>query len=143
MEYMVIKAIHLMSLISWFAAMFYLPRLFVYHAENRDNAEFVRVAKVMEKKLFNFIGLPAFAATVITGVVLIVMNTAVFTSGGWMHAKLTLIALLVVWFFHSGMLRKQLENDTCGKSGRYFRIYNEIPTVFMIVIVLLAVAKPF
>ncbi|MGE4296008.1 MAG: protoporphyrinogen oxidase HemJ [Campylobacterales bacterium] len=143
MDYLVLKAIHVMSLVSWFAAMFYLPRLFVYHAENRDNAGFVSVAKVMEKKLFNYIGLPAFAATVITGVVMIVMNPSVFSGGGWMHAKLTLVAVLIAWFFHAGSLRKQLENDRCDKSGRYFRIYNEIPTIFLIVIVLLAVAKPF
>lgn len=143
MEYLVIKAIHIMSVIAWFAAMFYLPRLFVYHAENRENEAFVAVAKVMERKLFHYIGVPAFVATVVTGTALIVMNTAVFSSGGWMHAKLTLLALLIAWFIHSGFLRKALETDTCDKSGRYFRIYNEIPTIFMILIVILVVVKPF
>lgn len=132
-----------MSLISWMAAMFYLPRLFVYHAENRENKGFVEVIKVMEKKLYNYIGVPAFWATLISGVVLIWMNPGVFTSGGWMHAKLTFVALLIGYFFHNKKHLNQLQEDRCEKSGKYFRFYNEVPTILMIFIVVFVVVKPF
>jgi len=141
--YLALKAFHLMAVISWFAAMFYLPRLFVYHAENREKKEFVGVAKTMEYKLYRYIGIPAFWATLFSGVGLIILNPALFGSGGWLHAKITLIVGLVVWFFHSGRLLKSMADDRCDKSGKYFRVYNEIPTLFMIAIVILAVVKPF
>ena len=140
--YSVFKAIHFIALVSWFAAMFYLPRLFVYHAENIDNREFVRVVKIMERKLFNFIGIPAFVLTLISGVVLLCLNLSLFHFG-WLHVKLTLLVLLIAWFFWSRSLLVQLANDTCKKSGKFFRVFNEIPTLFLIAIVLLAVLKPF
>lgn len=142
MEYLGLKAFHIMSFTAWFAMLFYLPRLFVYHAENREKKEFVEVIKVMELKLYKYIGVPSFWATVISGMVLIMLNPAVFQQG-WIHAKITLIILLAGYFFHSGFLRRQLEKDEDNHSGKYFRFYNEIPTLFLIVIVLLAVVKPF
>jgi putative membrane protein len=143
MSYEVLKAIHIISLVAWFAALFYLPRLYVYHAENRENSGFVEVVKTMEFKLFNYIGLPAFVATVVTGLGLIMMAPGVMSSGGWMHAKITLVVLLAVYFFHNNALRKALAKGSCTRSGRFYRIYNEIPTLFLIVIVVLAVMKPF
>ncbi len=138
-----ILAFHLISLISWFAALFYLPRLFVYHAENKDNAGFVAVVKVMEYKLFKYIGVPAFWATILSGAGMIAMNPALFSTGGWLHAKITLIVVLTVYFFHLGRLRASLEADTCTKSGKFFRAYNEVPTLILIAVVILVIIKPF
>lgn len=138
-----ILAFHLISLISWFAALFYLPRLFVYHAENRDNEGFIAVVKIMEYKLFKYIGVPAFWATILSGTAMLVLNPAIFSTGGWLHAKITLVVVLTVYFFHLGRLRAALENDTCTKSGKFFRAYNEVPTLILIVVVILVIIKPF
>jgi len=143
MDYIWIKAIHIIFVISWMAVLFYLPRLFVYHAENKDNDGFVKVVKIMEKKLFYFIGIPAFVITLITGIAMIILNPELFKSGGWLHAKLTAVALLIGFFIHNEIVRRRFEKDLCNKSGKFFRIYNEIPTILMIIIVILVIVKPF
>ncbi len=97
--YLWIKAIHIIFMVSWMAVLFYLPRLFVYHAENKDNKEFVKIVKVMEKRLFYVIGIPAFVITLITGLSMIFMNPELFKSGGWLHAKLKLVAVFFLQFF--------------------------------------------
>jgi putative membrane protein len=125
------------------AVLFYLPRLFVYHAENKDNKEFVKIVKIMEKRLFYAIGIPAFVITLITGLSMIFMNPELFKSGGWLHAKLTLVAVLIAYFFHNEHVRRRFERDACDKSGKFFRIYNEIPTVLLILIVILVIVRPF
>lgn len=140
--YLGMKVFHIVSFVSWFAVLFYLPRLFVYHAEHIENREFVKVVKIMEYKLYKYIGIPAFFATIISGTLLIILNPAIL-SMGWIHAKISLVILLSGYFFHSGVLKKSLYNDECNKSGKYFRVYNEIPTLFLIAIVILAVVKPF
>ncbi|GAB6072685.1 protoporphyrinogen oxidase HemJ [Venenivibrio stagnispumantis] len=143
MVYIWIKAIHIIFVISWMAVLFYLPRLFVYHAENKDNDGFVKVVKIMEKKLFYVIGIPAFVITLITGIAMIILNPELFKSGGWLHAKLTAVALLIGFFIHNEIVRRRFEKDLCNKSGKFFRIYNEIPTILMIIIVILVIVKPF
>ncbi|WP_299238284.1 protoporphyrinogen oxidase HemJ [Sulfurihydrogenibium sp.] len=141
--YLWIKAIHIIFMVSWMAVLFYLPRLFVYHAENKDNKEFVKIVKIMEKRLFYVIGIPAFVITLITGLSMIFMNPGLFKSGGWLHAKLTLVAILIAYFFHNEYVRRRFEKDACDKSGKFFRIYNEIPTVLLILIVILVIVRPF
>ncbi|HIE58985.1 MAG TPA: protoporphyrinogen oxidase HemJ [Persephonella sp.] len=141
--YLFIKALHIISVISWMAVLFYLPRLFVYHVENKDNKEFVKVVKVMEYKLHKFIGIPAFWGTLITGILMIALNPEIFKTGLWIHIKLTLALLLIAYYIHLSVLRKQLETDQCKKSGKFFRIYNEVPTILMILIVLLVILRPF
>ncbi len=135
---------HLISLISWFAVLFYLPRLFVYHVENADKPEFVEVVKVMEMKIYRYIGVPAFWATAISGTALAFMYpTNIFTTGGWFHVKLLFVAILIAYFYSMGFYRKKLlENDTY-KSGKFFRVYNEGPTILMLIIVAMVVIKPF
>jgi putative membrane protein len=130
-------------MVAWFAGMFYLPRLFVYHAENRDNEEFTKIVKIQELKLWKYIALPAFWATLVTGLTMIAIKPELLQSGGWLHAKLTLVAALIGWFFYAGHLRKRLANDARDKSGAFFRVFNEVPTLFLIAIVILAVIKPF
>lgn len=135
---------HIISMVSWFAVLFYMPRLFVYHAEHAENKGFVEVVKIMEYKIFQYIGVPAFWATLLSGVGLIYLYpTNIFTTGGWFHAKLLFVVLLTVYFFTLGRYRKQLENDNCEKSGKFFRAYNEVPTLLLLVIVAMVIVKPF
>jgi len=135
---------HVASFISWMAALFYLPRLYIYHVENSANSGFVEVVKVQEYKLFKYIGVPAFWATLLSGATLAYLYPVnIFATGGWFHAKLFFVALLIVYFFSLEHFRKQLENDSCHKSGKFFRIYNEVPTLLMLVIVAMVVVKPF
>jgi len=141
--YQWILMLHIISLISWFAMLFYLPRLFVYHAEQIDKKEFVGVAKVMEEKLYRVIGLPAMIATLATGFGLIALNPAIWETGAWLHAKLSLIAILVGYHMYLNVLKNSLAADECQKSGRFFRILNEVPTLIMIAVVTLVVVKPF
>ncbi|MGM0624083.1 MAG: protoporphyrinogen oxidase HemJ [Campylobacterota bacterium] len=141
--YIWVKALHVLSFLSWMAMLFYLPRLFVYHKENESNQGFVDVVKVQEYKLYKYIGHPAMIATVITGVVMIAMVPQHFSSGGWLHAKITFLVLLLVFHFHTDVMRKKLATGSCDKSGKFFRFYNEIPTILAIFIVIFVVVKPF
>lgn len=139
---------HIISMVSWFAVLFYLPRLFVYHVENGSNNGFVEVVEVMEMKIYRYIGVPAFWATLLSGIALIMLSTQhygvnVFQTGGWLHAKLTLVALLTGYFFSLGHYRLKLKENTAYKTGKFFRIYNEIPTILLLAIVALVIIKPF
>jgi len=141
--YQWILTLHIISLISWFAMLFYLPRLFVYHAEQIEKKEFIDVVKVMEEKLYKIIGLPAMIATLITGIGLIVINTDIWSTGGWLHVKLALVAILVGYHLYLNIIRNSLASNECEKSGKFFRILNEVPTLIMIAIVTLVIVKPF
>jgi len=143
MMYIWIKAFHVISVIAWMAVLFYLPRLFVYHVENKEKKEFVEVIKVMEYKLHKYIGIPAFWGTVLSGIGMIILNPDIFKTGGWIHLKLTGAVLLIGYYIHLAFLRKKLENDQCSKSGKFFRMYNEVPTILMIIIVIMVIVKPF
>ncbi len=140
---------HVLSFISWFAVLFYLPRLYVYHAENAQNKGFVDVVKVMEFKLFQYIGVPAMWATVISGVTLIFLSTSYYggvnllKTGGWLHAKIFFVVILMGYFFSLGMIRKKLLEDKCNKSGKFFRFYNEVPTILLLIIVGMVIIRPF
>lgn len=143
MGYLWVKVFHIVFFVSWMAVLFYLPRLFVYHAENKENEGFVKVVKVMEKKLFYFIGIPAFVITFLTGITMIFMNPELLKSGGWLHAKITLVLILAGFYFHNEIVRRRFERGVCNKSGKFFRLYNEIPTILLILIVILVIIKPF
>lgn len=139
---------HIISMVSWFAVLFYLPRLFVYHTENADNVGFIEVVKVMEMKIYRYIGVPAFWATLLSGLALMYLATdhygvSIFQMGGWFHAKLLFVVILIGYFFSMGYYRKKLLNDECTKSGKFFRIYNEGPTILLLIIVAMVVVKPF
>lgn len=139
---------HIISMVSWFAVLFYLPRLFVYHVENAENKGFLEVIEVMEMKIYKYIGVPAFWATLLSGIVLIFMSTAhygvnVFQTGGWLHAKLTLVAILIAYFFSLGHYRLKLQENANYKNGKFFRLYNEVPTLLLMAIVALVIVKPF
>lgn len=132
-----------MSFVSWMAMLFYLPRLFIYHRENADTKAFTDIVEIQEYKLFKYIGVPAMWATIITGGVMLTLNSDLFSSGGWIHAKLLLVAFLIAYHFSLEGIRKILIENPYYKSSKYFRIYNEIPTLLMIFIVIMVVVKPF
>jgi len=144
MEYYTwILAFHVMSFTSWMAMLFYLPRLFIYHREHSENKAFAEVVKIQEYKLYAYIGVPAMWATIISGAVMLYLNPGIFSSGGWMHTKLLFLAFLIAYSFSLNMIRKKLIDNPEYKSGKYFRFYNEVPTLLMIVIVIMVVVKPF
>ena len=137
-----IKAFHMVAIVCWFAAIFYLPRLFVYHAQSTDKTSMERF-KIMERKLYRGIMTPSMIAVLIFGGWLISFNPAYYMSQGWMHAKLTLIILLIGYHHYCGYLLKQFAQDKNSKSHKFYRFFNEVPVFMLVAIVILAVVKPF
>lgn len=134
-----VKALHIVFVVSWFAGLFYLPRLFVYHADAKDAASNERF-KLMERKLYRGIMMPAMILTVASGLWLWL---AYGFSGGWIHAKLALVALLVAYHFWLRKLLGDFARDANRHGHVYYRWVNEAPTVLLIAIVILVVVKPF
>ena len=99
MVYYYVKIFHIISFVSWMAMLFYLPRLFVYHAEHKDNKGFCEVVKIQEEKLYNFIGYPAIICTLLSGIWLIALQPSLLTEGGWLHAKILLVIILIAYHF--------------------------------------------
>jgi len=141
MIYLWIKAVHIIAVVCWFAALFYLPRLFVYHAMSEDEPSKARFI-IMERKLYRGIMTPSMVLTVLLGLWLLHLNPA-WLQMGWMHAKLTLIALLIAYHFMCGMQLKRFARGENNRSHVFFRWFNEVPVLFLIVIVILVVVKPF
>ncbi len=141
-NYLWIKWLHFLAFISWMATLFYLPRLYVYHQEHSHKKEFVEVVKIQEDKLFYFIGQPSMIVTVLTGILMIVANQALLQAG-YFHLKLLCAVLLLIYHFDCLRYLKQLKNDTCNKSGKFFRAYNEVPTLIMIGIITAMIIQPF
>ncbi|MBP3224142.1 CopD family protein [Campylobacter sp. JMF_01 NE2] len=131
MSYYWFKFIHFVGFISWMAMLFYLPRLYVYHAENLDNPNFVKVVKKMEKMLYHAIGWIALAVTIFSAVMLILLNPGLMKMG-YFHLKLLCAVLMVAYHFWLHYYLIKFEKDACKKSGKYFRALNEIPTILMI-----------
>ena len=139
--YLWIKAFHLIAVITWFAALFYLPRLFVYHAMSEDSASIKRF-KVMERKLLRGIMTPSMIVAVGLGLWLISLMPG-YMSQGWMHAKLFLVVLLLGYHHWCGRLVKTFANDANTRSHVWYRWFNEVPVVALIAIVILVIVKPF
>jgi len=143
MEYYTwILAFHVMSFMSWMAMLFYQPRLYVYHSEHADNPGFVEVVKIQEYKLFKYIGVPAMWATILSGATMLWLNPALLKMP-WMHAKLLFVAVLIAYHFTLEYHRKKLLENPTFKPGKFYRFYNEVPTLLMIGIVIFVVVKPF
>ena len=136
------KALHIISVVCWFAALFYLPRLFVYHAMSEDEISNERF-KIMERKLYRGIMTPSAVLTVVFGGILIGYNPAYYMTAGWMHAKLLLVAVLLVFHFMCWQHLKNFRDDRNTRDHIYFRWFNEVPTVVLIAVVILVVVKPF
>lgn len=137
-----IKAFHIVAVVCWFAAIFYLPRLFVYHAMAEDQVSKDRFI-IMERKLFNGICTPSAVLTVILGIVLISFNPSYYMSSGWMHAKLGLVFLLIVYHLMCWRVLKQFRDGDNSRSHVFYRYFNELPVFLLIGIVILVVVKPF
>jgi putative membrane protein len=139
--YQYILIFHIMAFMSWMAGLFYLPRLFVYHVEHMDKPDFVKVVEIQEYKLYKYIDFPAMLATLISGVVMFVLNPYLFDIGIWAYAKIVALVLLVWYDLSMNYYRKQLLTRTCTKSGKFFRAYNEFPTLLSILIVTFVILK--
>ena len=141
MIFLWIKAFHIIAMVAWFAGLFYLPRLFVYHSQTEDKLSIDRF-KVMEWRLYYAITWPAAITTTFLGFWLVYFNEAYYLKAGWFHAKFLLVLLL--WGFHllCGYYLKQFKNNCNEKTTRFYRILNEIPTILLIGIVMLVVVKP-
>lgn len=142
-HYLWFKALHLMALISWMAGIFYLPRLYVYHAEAEKGSELSETLKIMERKLLKVIMNPAMIATWVLGLLMLHANPEIMTGQGWMHTKLTLVLCMSGFHGYLAYTRKVFLRDENKKTHKFYRKINEIPTILMIVIVALAVVKPF
>jgi putative membrane protein len=134
-----IKSLHIVFVVSWFAGLFYLPRLFVYHAEATDGPSNERF-KVMERKLYRGIMTPTMVLTLASGLWLWL---GYGFSGGWLHAKLALVAALVAYHFWLGAMRRDFAADANRRSHKFYRLINEVPLVILLAIVILVVVKPF
>ena len=138
-----LKALHLIFMVTWFAGLFYLPRLFVYHAMSEDPISIDRF-KVMERKLYFGIMTPGMLLTLVFGIwMLIDYAWATFHTAGWLHVKLTLIVLLVGFHFYCGYCVKAFRDDRNTHTHVFFRWMNEIPVLFLFGIIILASVKPF
>ncbi|MGE1152846.1 protoporphyrinogen oxidase HemJ [Pseudomonas sp. ICMP 460] len=142
MLYLWVKAFHIVAIVCWFAALFYLPRLFVYHAQSKDTVSKDRFC-VMERKLYRGIMGPAMIASLVFGIWLIILNPAIFQSGAWIHAKLTLVVLLIGYHHMCGAQVKRFARGENTRSHVFYRWFNEVPVLILLAIVILVVVKPF
>jgi putative membrane protein len=137
-----LKALHVIAVIAWMAGLLYLPRLFVYHADARIGSDLSETLKTMERRLLRAIINPAMVAVFVLGTALAYAE-GLGNLGGWFHLKVVLVLVLAALHGQMSRWRKELERDERRHSARFFRLANEIPTVLMIAIVILAVVKPF
>jgi len=136
-----LKAFHLIAMVAWFAGLFYVFRLFVYQVESRDQPDAVAVLKVMAEKLWRIIMRPAMVATWVFGLAMIA-NQPGLLDGTWLRVKLVLLLGLTIYHFWIGQVRARFEADDLFLTSRQCRMLNEVPTLFLVSIVLLAVLKP-
>lgn len=139
-----IKALHIAAVISWMAGIFYLPRLYVYHAEKASvGSELSETLKMMEMKLLRVIMNPAMVVTWAAGIALLLTPGLIDWSEGWIWVKIAMI-LGMTWFHHSlAQWRRVFDRDANEKPGRYYRMMNEVPTILMLIIVVMVVVRPF
>lgn len=141
--YLLIKAFHIMSVVAWMAGLFYLPRLFVYHADAPAGSPMSETFKVMERRLLRGIMNPAMIAVYVLGIALASIPGIVDWRAGWIYAKLVLVAALTVFHHLLGLWRKDFAADRNARPARFYRVVNELPALALIGIVVLVVLKPF
>lgn len=142
-HYLWFKSLHIIAVMSWMAGLLYLPRLFVYHADAAKGSELSEKFKIMEFRLMRYIMGPASVATWLFGGLMLWANWDGIMAQQWMHAKLTLVVLMTGFHHACTAWRKKFARDENTKSSKFFRMVNEVPTLLMILIVILAVVKPF
>ena len=141
-SYLLFKSLHLIAVTSWMAGLLYLPRIFVYHVENKEKKETTGVFETMERRLFFYIMRPAMVLAWAFGLILIYLNGIEIFLQLWMQIKILLVVLLSVYNDYLGRCLAALKNSTNTKSAKFFRIINEIPTLILIIVVFLAIFKP-
>lgn len=137
-----VKAFHIIFMVTWFSGLFYLPRLYVYHAMATDKVGIDRF-KIMERKLFFGIATPGMIFTLIFGVWLLSFDMHGYMTMAWMHMKLGLVLLLVLYHLYMGKLLRDFKMDRNKHGHVFYRLINEIPVLFLAAIVILVVVKPF
>lgn len=137
-----LKAWHIIAVVTWFAAIFYLPRLFVYHAMSNDKISHDRFI-IMERKLYRGIMMPSMVVVWALGLWMTYLNWAYYKIQGWLHVKITLVVLLTIYHFMCDYYRKKLIENPHYKPHIYWRFFNEVPTVILLAVVILVVVKPF
>ncbi|OSQ40385.1 protoporphyrinogen oxidase HemJ [Thalassospira mesophila] len=139
--YSIVKSLHVISVIAWMAGMLYLPRLYVYHCDVTPGSEADEKFKIMERRLLRAIMNPAMIATWIFGGYLISVTGAM--TEGWFHVKLLCVVLMTIAHMMLSKYRRAFAAGTNTKSAKFYRILNEVPTILMIIIVFMVIAKPF
>ena len=143
--YLLFKSIHLIAVISWMAGLLYLPRIFVYHSEaitDNKSEDMMSTFKVMERRLMNFIMMPAMILSWIFGILLILVNGGTIFGTLYLSLKLILVFLLTIYHFFLAVCVVKFERDKNEHSAKFFRFINEIPTILLIVIVFVIIYKP-
>ena len=141
--YLWTKAFHLIAVIAWMAGLFYLPRLYVYHCDiptgGPESARFMKMERLLLRAIMN----PAMIATWVLGILLVLTPGAVSWTAGWWHLKLLAVLLMTAFHMHLAKARKEFAEEKRLRNQRYWRILNEVPTILMVVIVIMAIVKPF
>ena len=139
--YLLFKSLHLIAVISWMAGLLYLPRIFVYHTEATHESQ-KNIFKIMEKKLYNYIMMPAMLLSWLFGILLIYsLGFSVF-SELWIQIKIIAVIILTLYHFTLGKYLNDFATNNNEKTSRFFRIYNEIPTIILIVVIFVVIFKP-
>ena len=137
-----LKAFHIIFVVTWFAGLFYLPRLFIYHALANDAVSIARF-KIMEHKLIKIIMTPSAALATAFGAAMIALNWTYYSHQHWLWAKLALVTCLLGYHAYAVFIARTLANDGTPHSARFYRIFNELPALVLISVVILVVVKPF
>jgi len=141
-SYLLFKSLHLIAVISWMVGLLYLPRIFVYHAENLKNKNTSSIFETMERKLYFYIMTPAMILTWIFGLILISSLGPEVLSAIWIKLKLLLVFLLTGYHFYLSKILRDFKLGENTKSSKFFRMINEVPTILLILIVFIVVFKP-
>ena len=140
--YLLFKSLHLIAVVAWMAGLLYLPRIFVYHAENIGDLNSSNIFKIMEKKLFYYIMTPAMILTWLFGLLLVyTLGFSIFNEL-WMQLKFIFVILLTIYHFYLGNCVRNFTIDQNTNSSKFYRIINELPTILLIFIVFIVIFKP-
>tara|TARA_A100001011_G_C13675686_1_gene581553 strand:- start:60 stop:494 length:435 start_codon:yes stop_codon:yes gene_type:complete len=140
--YLLFKSLHIIAVISWMAGLLYLPRIFVYHVENNEKKNMSDVFKVMEKKLYFYIMSPAMILSWLFGIALLHYLGIDQIQQFWLKAKILLVVILTIYHLYLGKCLKDFEIDINRRSSKFFRIFNEVPTILLILIIFVVIFKP-
>ena len=141
-SYLLLKSLHLIAVISWMAGLLYLPRIFVYHAENLKDKNISKIFKTMERKLYFYIMTPAMVLAWILGLILISTLGFEILSTTWIKLQFLFVVILTLYHFYLSKLLSDFNLDQNIKSSKFFRIINEVPTILLFLIIFVVVFKP-